>query len=117
MKKETLDFITLKTKEILEAPMSCQDLKDTAAEWLKAAGTEKEADQTKQYIAELKADIMPLDNLIGFAGSDTGKQYFGEDAANEIVSHAEKIKGDGAKYCDCPACSAAAAILGKIYEG
>ena len=65
------------------------------------------------YIAELEADIMPIDGLIGFAGSDAGRAYFGEDTAKGIAAHAEEIKAAGAKYCDCPACAAVAAILEK----
>lgn len=35
-----------------------------------------EADEIKEYIAELEADIMPIDNLIAFAGSEAGAGYF-----------------------------------------
>ena len=78
-----------------------------------AAGTEKESAEAKKYVAELEADIMPIDNLIGFASSDAGMQYFGADTAKGIVTHANEIKAAGAKYCDCPACAAVEAILEK----
>ena len=81
---------------------------------LEAIGTEQEAAETERYLNELKADIMPIDQLIGFAGSEAGIQYFGEAAAKGIVSHAEEIKANGARYCDCPACAAAEAILKKL---
>ena len=67
--------------------------------------TENEAQETEKYLAELEADIMPIDNLIGFAESEQGKAYFGPKAA-EIAAHAKEIKANGAKYCDCPACAA-----------
>ena len=114
--REVFDYIAEKTKELMEAPMTCQELKDRAQSWLNAVGTENEAEETKRFIAELEADIMPIDTLIQFAGSDHGKQYFGEEVSNGIVNHAEEIKASGAKYCDCPACSAAAAILDKKEE-
>ena len=43
--------------------------------------TENEAAATKTYIAELEADIMPVDGLIGFAESEMGAQVFGADKA------------------------------------
>lgn len=51
-------------------------LRAAAQSWLDAVGTEREADETKEYIAELEADIMPIDNLIAFAGSEAGARIF-----------------------------------------
>lgn len=56
---------------------------------------------------------MPIYILINFAKSDKAIQYFGKDKANDVASHAEEIKSAGAKYCDCPACTAAMTILEK----
>ena len=39
----------------------------------------KEADAATAYVKELEADIMPIDGLISFAGSDMGAQVFGAD--------------------------------------
>ena len=69
--------------------------------------------KVKKYIAELEADIMPIDGLIAFAESDAGAQVFGADVAKNVAAHAKEIKAAGAKYCDCPACAAAEAILEK----
>ena len=63
-----------------------------------------------------KEDIMPIDTLIAFAESDAGAKVFGEEHAKEVAAHAKEIKEAGAVYCDCPACSAAAAILAKKDE-
>ena len=84
-----------------------------AAAWLNAVGTEQEAEETKKYIDELEADIMPIDNLISFAGSEAGAALFGADTAANIAVHAKEIKAAGAKFCDCPACAAVEAILEK----
>lgn len=116
MKKETLDFVIAKTKELIDAPTCSAETKAAAQAWLNAAGTEAEAAETVKYVAELEADIMPIDNLIGFASSEGGKQYFGEETADGIVAHAEEIKAAGAKYCDCPACKVVAEILEKKEE-
>ena len=97
----------------LNAASCSKEAKASAQTWLDAVGTENEAAATKTYIAELEADIMPVDGLIGFAESEMGAQVFGADKAKEVAAHAKEIKAAGAKYCDCPACAAAEAILEK----
>lgn len=83
-----------------------------AESWLAAVGTDREAEETKNYVAELEEDIMPIDTLIAFAESDAGAQVFGADAAG-VAAHAKEIKSAGANYCDCPACNVVAEILRK----
>ena len=65
----------------------------------------------KALIEEIAADIIPIDGLIAFAGSEDGKKIFGAEKAAGIEAHAKKIKAEGARFCDCPACTAVAAIL------
>ncbi len=113
MEKQVLDYVTEKTHELMNAVSCSKEAKTAAQKWLDAVGTKEEAEETKKYIAELEADIMPIDGLIGFASSDAGIKYFGEDTAKGIVAHGKEIKAAGAKYCDCPACAAVAAILEK----
>ena len=64
MKKEVLDYVIEKTHELMNAASCSSEAKAAAQSWLDAVGTEQEADETKEYIAELEADIMPIDNLI-----------------------------------------------------
>lgn len=116
MEKQILDYITEKTKELEAAPTCCSTLKAEAAAWLHAVGTDKEAEETLSYIKELEADLVPIDGLIALAESETGAQIFGAEAAKGVAEHARKIKADGAKYCDCPACQAVADILSKKEE-
>ena len=99
------------TQDLHQAPSACKEVKEAAQNYLDAAGTEKEADAATAYVKELEADIMPIDGLISFAGSDMGAQVFGADGAKKILAHAEEIKAAGAKYCDCPACAACEACL------
>lgn len=115
MNKEMLKFTMEKTQELIAAPTCSSETKDAAQAWLDAVGTEREFSETKKYIDELEADIMPIDNLINFAQSDAGSQVFGANAAN-VAAHAKEIKAGGAKYCDCPACAAVEAILTKKEE-
>ena len=112
MKKEVLDYVVEKTHAY-----SCSaEAKAAGQAWLDAIGTENEAQETEKYIAELEADIMPLDNLIAFAESEGGAKVFGAEKTKEVAAHAKELKASGAKYCDCPACAAVEAILAKKAE-
>ena len=116
MTKETVEFVTAKTKELMAAPSCSKEAKDAAQAWLNAVGTANEAEETKKYIAELEADITTIDGLIAFAGSDAGKSVFGAGVAPKVVEQAKAAKANGAVYCFCDACKAAEAILSKKSE-
>lgn len=113
MDKEVLNYAVEKTHELISAPSCSREAKTAAQTWLDAIGTEKEAAETKKYIDELEADILPIDSLIGFTESDAGIRVFGVETAKNIAEHAKEIKSAGAKHCDCPACASAAAIIDK----
>ena len=112
MNKETLEYVIQKTHELIEAQTCCAELKEAAQGWLDVAGTDKESEAAQVYVAEMEEDIVTVDGLIAFAESEAGKKVFG-DHAEGVASHAKKIKAEGAKYCDCPACSAVAELLEK----
>lgn len=114
--KEVLNYVIEKSHELMNASTCSSEAKIAARNWLDAVGTAAEKAETKKYIDELEEDIMPIDSLIGFAQSGEGAAYFGADTAANIASHAIEIKAAGAKYCDCPACTIAAAILEKKSE-
>ena len=115
MTREVKDYVTEKTHELMETQTCSKEAKEAAQAWLDAVGTEGEAEETKKYIAELEADIMPLDNLIAFAESDMGAKVFGDNAGG-VAEHGRELKAAGKKYCDCPACAAVEAILAKKEE-
>ena len=110
MKQETLDFVKEKTAALIAAHSCSAEAKAAAEKWLAAVGTAEEAEVTKAYIAELEADIMPIDGLIAFAESDMGAKVFGADGAKNVLIHAKERKEAGEKYCDCPACAACRAV-------
>lgn len=116
MNQNVREYVTEKVKELMNAFSCCAEAKEAAQNWLNAAGTDKEAEQTQNLIAELEADIMPIDTLISFADSEGGAQVFGAEKAKEVAAHGREIKSAGAIYCDCPACAACAAILSKKDE-
>lgn len=113
MDQKVLDYVVEKTHELMNAPSCSKEAKQAAQNWLDAIGTDNQLAETKKYIAELEADIMPIDGLITFANSEMGVKVFGEEMAKNVLAHAQDIKAKGAKYCDCPACKAAADILAK----
>lgn len=113
MDKDVLNYVVEKTHELMNASSCRSEAKMAAQAWLDAIGTEKETAETKKYIDELEADIIPIDSLISFAESEHGIQVFGADTAKDIGVHGREIKAAGAKYCDCPACAAVSAILEK----
>ena len=116
MKKDLEKFVVEKTHDLLKAPSACPEVKAAANAWLKAVGTKDEAAETKKYLKEVEEDILPIDGLIGFAGSEAGVGVFGAELAKNILAHAKEIKAAGAAYCDCPACTACKAILDKKAE-
>jgi len=116
MKKDLEQYVAAKTQDLLKAPSACAEVKAAANAWLKAVGTADEAAETKKYLQELEEDILPIDGLIGFAGSPAGAKIFGADGAKKVLAHAQDIKAKGGKFCDCPACTACAAILSKKAE-
>ncbi|KMO87883.1 molecular chaperone Hsp90 [Megasphaera cerevisiae DSM 20462] len=113
MDKKILEYVIEKTHILMHSPSCSHEAKAAAQAWLNAVGTETEAAETKKYVTELEADLMPVDNLIDFTESKNGIQLFGADTAHKIAVHAKAIKAAGADYCDCPACTAAVAILEK----
>lgn len=116
MEKALLDFVTAKTKNLLAAPSACPEVKAAANAWLVAIGTDKEAESTAKYIAELEADIMPIDGLIAFGQTELALQIFGAEGVKGLQAHAQELKASGAKYCDCPACAPCKAILDRKAE-
>ena len=66
MSKETLEFIQEKAKELIAAPSCSAEAKEAAQAWLAAVGTDKQAEETKKFIAEMEEDIIPIDGLIAF---------------------------------------------------
>ncbi len=116
MNQNVKDYITEKVNELMGASSCSPEAKEAAENWLAAVGKDKEAAETKNLIAELEEDIMPIDTLIAFAGSEEAAKVFGEEMAKNVAAHGREIKAAGEKYCDCPACAAAAAILEKKDE-
>lgn len=117
MTQEVLNYVIEKSKELINASTCSRETKEAAQAWLDAVRTDRETEVTKTYIAELEADIMPIEGLIAFAESETGARVFGgEEAAAGVVAHGREIQAAGGKYCDCPACAVVEQILARKEE-
>jgi NAD dependent epimerase/dehydratase family enzyme len=104
------EIIMERTKELLS--VHCYEgLKEAAEQWLNAVGTEREAEASRKYVSALEDAVTDIDTVINLFGSDMAKEKFGTDMANKIHSHALEIKAKGAKWCDCPACTAGLKVL------
>ena len=89
MTEEIRNTLTEEVKKLIAAPSACPEAKAACEKWLAAAGTADEEAATAILKKEVHADIMPIDGLIGFAGSDAGKALFGEERAAAIRAHAK----------------------------
>lgn len=115
MNRELQNYIAEKLHEMMGVDCCCREAKEAANAWFASIGTENEIQMLRALISELEEDIMPIDGLIAFAKSERCAQIFGDRQQDEIV-HAYKLKADGIKFCDCPACTAVQAILKKKPE-
>ncbi len=64
-----------------------------------------------EFIKALKDGVASLDEVIDVFSKPEMKDKMGEEAAEQIRSHAEAMKAEGKKFCDCPACTQAREIL------
>ena len=113
MDKQTLEFLTQKTDELINSGSVCKEAKEAADNWLKAVGTKTEKEEAAKYLKELEEDIEPIDDLMAFLNTPLAAEYMGEEGAKAFLVHAEQRKAAGEKYCDCPACSVVYAILSE----
>ncbi len=117
MKQDVKEYVIQKLNEMTSIPYCCEEAKAAAADWMNALETEKEAAQTAKLLTELEESLLPIDRYIAFAASEAGANVFGgEEGAQKEISRAKERKAAGAKYCDCPACEAALAVLDKRAE-
>ena len=105
------DELIKTVKEMIAAPSCCQELKDAGQKWLDSIGSDGEKAAAEALLAEIKADIAPIDHVIEFFSSPRGIEIFGTEKAKAIAGHAREVKAAGGKWCDCPACSAGLKIL------
>jgi hypothetical protein len=116
MNQKTKNETTALVRELLAAPMTCPQAKAEAQIWLTTLGTPKELEETKRFLQELSEDVTSIKDLVKFAQSDYAAKEFGPEGIKAFRTHVKELQDNGAKYCDCPACTAALKILAKKDE-
>jgi hypothetical protein len=113
MEKELLDYTAMKVEELLAAPSSSKVTLDAAKAWKEsvAAGADVDA-ATTELLDAIDRHHTTIDELIAFT-EGRAKDLLGEEVAAGMHAHALEIQAQGAKYCDCAACTAAHALLAK----
>ena len=103
MDAKVRQYTEAKVRELIRAYSCCAEAKAAGQAWLDAVGTDQEAEKTKALIAELEEDIIPIDGLIAFAGSEGGEKVFGAEKAKEVEAHANDINAGCSNFCFWPA--------------
>ena len=117
MEKSLFDFVAERADILAVSRGSTQITKDAALAW-KAAVTEDSSDSavdeaTTEFLDILMGRPTTIDGVIAFAQGPAAK-LFGEEAAAEMLAAQLKRKEEGAKYCNCEACTAATELLAKF---
>ena len=102
----TKQEIIAKVNELIAAPSVCAPVKSAAEAYIKAQD-KASADALVKALAE---NVNSIDETIGFAGSEMGRQIFGAETAEFMVKKGNEVKAAGGKYCFCPACQAGSVI-------
>lgn len=97
--------------KVLLSDWCCDELKEAAQTWLDSIGTDKQKEAGEKYVAELQDSIVSVEGMLAFLPTEEAKAKFGEETANKFYEHAKELKDQGIKNCDCPACTAALAVL------
>lgn len=117
MEKELFDYVAERAEVLATNDASTQVTKDAAAAWEAAvaadASDEAVADATDKLLDVLEGRPTTIDGVIAFA-EGPAKQLMGEEAAAAMLAEQLKRKEAGAKYCNCPSCTAASELLAKF---
>lgn len=117
MDKELFDYVAERADILSTAESSKQETKDAALAWKEAVAADASDAAVDEATAKLVdyLDDRPrtIDGLIAFL-EGPGKELFGEEAAVQGLAAQQKRKEEGAKFCDCPSCTAASEILAKF---
>lgn len=117
MDKELFDYVAERVDVLTQADTSTQVTKDAALAWKDAVAADSSDEAVEQATTAL-LDVLEgrpttIDGVIAFL-QGPAIQVFGEEAAAQGLAAQLKRKEEGAKWCDCPACSAASEILAKF---
>ena len=117
MEKELFDYVAQRADVLSAADTSTQVTKDAALVWKAAVAADSSdaavKDATNKLLDILEGRPTTIDGVIAFA-EGPAKEMFGEEAAAQMLAEQIKRKEQGAKYCNCEACTAASELLAKF---
>lgn len=117
MEKELFDYVAQHADILSAADTSTQVTKDAALAWKAAVAADSSdaavKDATNKLLDILEGRPTTIDGVIAFA-EGPAKEMFGEEAAAQMLAEQIKRKEQGAKYCNCEACTAASELLAKF---
>lgn len=117
MEKELFNYVAQRAEVLATSDTSTQVTKDAAEAWKAAVDADASEGAleaaTKALLDVLEGRPTTIDGVIAFA-EGPAKQLMGEEAAAAMLSEQLKRKEAGAKYCNCPSCTAASELLAKF---
>ncbi len=117
MNKELFDYVAERADILVASEASTQVTKDAAQAWKDAVAADA-SDEAVDKATTALLDILEgrpttIDGVIAFA-QGPAKEMFGEEAAAQMLETSLQRKEQGAKYCNCDACTAASELLAKF---
>ena len=100
-----------KLKTLCASPSCYPELKQEIENYLAALGTAGEKFAAEKLLDEIKRDIVPTEQMIIFAHSNSAIEYFGKEGAKKFLANAEALRRRGVKYCNCRACTLGLEVL------
>lgn len=117
MEKELFDYVAERADVLATSDASTQVTKDAATAWKQAVAADS-SDAAVEAATTALLDVLEgrpttIDGVIAFA-EGPAKQLLGEEAAAQMLAAQKERRAQGAKYCNCPSCTAASELLAKF---
>ena len=117
MDKELFDYIAQRVDVLEVSGASTQVTKDAAKAWKDAVAADNSdaavQKATDELLGILEGRPTTIDGVIAFA-QGPAVAMLGEEAAANMLAAQQKRKEEGAKWCNCEACTAASELLAKF---
>ena len=117
MEKTLFDYVAERASILAVSGASTQVTKDAALAWKEAVAADASDSAVEEATAKLLDTLegrpTTIDGVIAFAQGPAASM-FGEEAAANMLAAQLQRKEQGAKYCNCEACTAASELLAKF---
>ena len=117
MEKELFDYVAERADILSKSGASTQVTVDAANAWKDAVAADSSDEAVKtatdKLLDTLEGRPTTIDGVIAFA-QGPAKEMLGEEVAAQMLAAQLKRKEEGAKWCNCEACTAATELLAKF---